>query len=89
MTADELNRRGEADVPERAPGADEGAEESANDGHIDPDILLGRTDTDTLLNQGDLSKDLGSGSTGVGQEYYGGTNAPEAQATDSPENADR
>jgi hypothetical protein len=89
MTADEANRRGEGNAPEQTHGADEGAQESANDGHIDPDILLGRTDTDTLLNQGDLSKDLGSGSTSVGQEYYGGANAPEAQGTDSPENADR
>ncbi len=89
MAADDVNRRREADTPEQAHGADEDAQKSVNDGHIDPDVLLGRTDTDTLLERGDLSKDLGSGSTGVGQEYFGGTNAPEARGNDSPEDTDR
>lgn len=88
MAADDVNRRREAEAPEQAHGADESAQETANDGHIDPDVLLGRTDTDTLLERGDLSKDLGSGSTGVGQEYFGGTNAPEARGNDRSEDAD-
>ncbi len=85
MATDDVNRRREAE----AHGTDEDAQESANDGHMDPDILLRRTDTDTLLERGDLSKDLGSGSTGVGQEYFGGTNAPEAHGNDRSEDADR
>ncbi len=77
--ANDENRAEEAEAPERAVGENENLEESANDGHIDPDILMGRTTSDTLLERDDLSKDLGSGSTGVGQEYFGGTNAPEAR----------
>ncbi len=96
MAAEDENRSGEAEAPEQTGDANDSANATENDGHIDPETLLGQTDTDTLLDRSDVSKDFGSGSTGVGQEYFGGTNAPgareqrgqEASEVDAPEDAD-